>query len=44
MHRSNALTAHLLSPASAPGTLFTMYLARLGAGGATAPPPKGIER
>lgn len=40
----NALTAHVISPASNHGTNFAMYLAKLQAGGGTSPPPKGIER
>lgn len=43
-HRKNALTAHLISPASSPATNFVMYLVKLGPNGATAPPPAGHER
>ena len=42
--RTNALTAHLISPTAATGAKFVMLLAKLGKQGRSGQPPKGVER
>ena len=42
--RSNATTAHLISPTAATGAHFVMYMANLAAEGSAGPPPEGAER
>ena len=42
--RTNALTAHLISPTAATGAKFVMLLAKLSERGSVGQPPKGVER
>lgn len=42
--RSNATTAHLISPTAATGSNFVMYMAKLAADGSAGLPPRGLER